>query len=576
MDKKTLLAIILCLLFYVGYTKYLTHKYPDMNKPQVTETAGADKADPSAAGPGTASHSAAGPGTANQGAAGPGSAANANSAASPAGANGSVDQAAPVSPLVSYLAPEDLILENDKVKITFDQMIGGISSVLLKNYKESAEPGSETKKLIEFPLAIQGTIDVAQTAPYKNIEARRSGDSLVFSRVQDDVEITQAFQLGADYELEVATSFKNTRAVSRSLTAGVLLHQNFNMAEEDDGSFFMSASSFIRRSQRFVHGLAGEHDGETIADYCADPEGKPVIALKNADIQYIGADYHYFGAFWLPKDKKLNADYQKVGGTPALCTMALTVYSAYGLVPAGGTVQANGSLYLGPKSVDQLKALGREAIETVDFGWFGFLGKPLLTALMFLNELFQNYGISIIVLTIILKIAFYPLTKSSVVSMKKMQKLQPDLTAIRERNKDNPQKQQQEMMAFMSKHKINPAQGCLPMLPQIPVFIAYYNVLSQSFALRHAPFYGWIHDLSAMDPYYILPVVLGVCMFVQQKLTPNPAVDKTQQRIMMLMPLFFSFMMLSLPSGMVLYMLTNTIVSIAQQQWLHHKIDQAA
>lgn len=564
MDRKTLLAIILCLLFYVGYTKYLTHKYPNMNQPVATETQpdGQTTADSPAAQTGQAPVNPA---------------TEAASSSAPAAGPATLGQgtAEPVSPVVKYLEPKDLVLENSKVKIVFDQGISGIAGVTLKDYKESAEPGSALKELIEFPIVVQGTIDVAQTAPYKNLEVRRDGNSLIFNRVQDDVTITQSFTLGDAYELAVATSFTNTRAVSRSLTAGVLLHQNFNTAEEKSGSFFAGASSFIRRNQRFVHGLTEEHDGEVIADYCKDPEGKPVVALKNADIRYIGADYHYFGSFWLPKDKKLNADYQKVGGNSAQCTMALTVYSAYGLVPAGGTVQANGSLYVGPKSLDQLKALGRDAEETVDFGWFGFLGKPLLAALMYLNGIFHNFGISIIVLTIILKLIFYPLTKSSVVSMKKMQKLQPELTAIRERNKEDPQKQQKEMMAFMSQHKINPAQGCLPMLPQIPVFIAYYNVLSQSFALRHAPFYGWIHDLSAMDPYYILPVVLGVCMFAQQKLTPNPAVDKTQQRIMMMMPLIFSFMMLSLPAGMVLYMLTNTIVSIGQQQWLHYKMDHS-
>ncbi len=157
--------------------------------------------------------------------------------------------------------------------------------------------------------------------------------------------------------------------------------------------------------------------------------------------------------------------------------------------------------------------------------------------------------------------------------MKKMQKLQPEMQKIREKHKDDPQAQQKELMQFMAANKINPAKGCLPILPQIPVFIAFYNVLSQSIELRHAPFFGWIHDLSAHDPYYISPVILGIGMFIQQKLTPNPSMDKTQEKIMLMLPIVFTAMMLSLPAGMVLYMITNTIVSIAQQRWLNRKLN---
>jgi YidC/Oxa1 family membrane protein insertase len=156
--------------------------------------------------------------------------------------------------------------------------------------------------------------------------------------------------------------------------------------------------------------------------------------------------------------------------------------------------------------------------------------------------------------------------------MKRMQKFTPEINRIKEKYKDDKQAQQREMMQFLGKHKINPAKGCLPILPQIPVFIAFYNVLSQSIELRHAPFYGWIQDLSAQDPYYVTPLLLGVGMLIQQKLTPNPTMDKTQERIMMMMPIMFTFMMLTLPAGMVLYMITNTIVSILQQQWLNRHL----
>jgi len=179
---------------------------------------------------------------------------------------------------------------------------------------------------------------------------------------------------------------------------------------------------------------------------------------------------------------------------------------------------------------------------------------------------------AIIIVTLILKMAFYPLTRAAAISTKRMQKLQPEMNALKERLKDDPARQQRELMAFMSKNKVNPFKGCLPILPQVPVFIAFYNVLSQAIELRHAPFYGWLTDLSSKDPYYITPILLGIGMFLQQKLTPNPGMDKNQEKIMLFMPIIFSLMMLSLPAGMVLYMITNTLVSIAQQQWLNRRL----
>jgi YidC/Oxa1 family membrane protein insertase len=210
--------------------------------------------------------------------------------------------------------------------------------------------------------------------------------------------------------------------------------------------------------------------------------------------------------------------------------------------------------------------------KTLDLGFFAKITHPLLSGLHFLNNLVRNWGLAIIILTLLLKLLFYPLTRQAAISMNKMKKLQPEMNKIREKYKDEPQKMQQEIMRFMSVHKVNPMKGCLPILPQIPVFFAFYRVLSTSIELRHAPFFGWIHDLSSADPFYITPLLLGVAMFLQQKLTPTAGLDKAQERIMMLLPIFFTVMMLTLPAGMVIYMLTNTIVSVAQQQWLNRRL----
>lgn len=199
------------------------------------------------------------------------------------------------------------------------------------------------------------------------------------------------------------------------------------------------------------------------------------------------------------------------------------------------------------------------------------IAHPLLLAIKGLHKFTGNYGIAIILLTFLLKILFFPLTKQAAHSAAKMKKLNPEMAKIREKYKSDQQKMQMELMKFMGAHKINPMKGCLPILPTIPVFFALFRVLSASIDLRHAPFYGWITDLSAKDPYFVTPVILTGFMFIQQKMTPMTGMDKSQERIMTFMPVIFGVMMITLPSGLVLYMLTNTVVSIAQQQYLNRK-----
>ena len=215
-------------------------------------------------------------------------------------------------------------------------------------------------------------------------------------------------------------------------------------------------------------------------------------------------------------------------------------------------------------------------MDTVDLGWFAVLSEPLCQATKWLYSLTGNWGFAIILLTVIIKIIFYPLTKSAAIAMHKSKKLQPEMQKLREKYKSDPRRQQQELMAFMAKHKINPMKGCLPMLPQMPVFFALYRVLSTAIELRHAPFMGWIVDLSAADPLYITPLVWGGTMFIQQKLTPSPGMDKSQQRIMMMLPaVFLGNDDYSAVRHGTIYMLSNTIVSIAQQKWLNKKLDAA-
>ena len=233
----------------------------------------------------------------------------------------------------------------------------------------------------------------------------------------------------------------------------------------------------------------------------------------------------------------------------------------------------NTDIFIGPKATPIMSQLGVGLERSVDYGWFAVIAKPLHNLLLWLYGYLGNYGLCIIVLVLMIKTVFYWPTQKSYESMAKMRKLQPEMQRVREQFGDDRQKMGQEMMALYKKHKVNPMGGCLPVVIQIPVFFALYKSLLVSIELRHAPFYGWITDLSAMDPYYVLPIVMGASMIIQQRLNPAPP-DPLQAKIMKFLPVIFTFMFLFFPSGLVLYWLVNNILSIAQQ-WYILKVKNA-
>lgn len=241
----------------------------------------------------------------------------------------------------------------------------------------------------------------------------------------------------------------------------------------------------------------------------------------------------------------------------------------------GNSVSIPLRVYFGPKDLEILRKVEPTLDHTVDFGWFTVFAYPLLKILKWFYQFFQNYGLAIIFLTLLLKVATYPLTYKSMKSMKKMAALQPQLQKLRERHKDDKEALNREMLSLMRTNGYNPAAGCLPILIQMPIFFALYRVLYSSIELYHAPFTLWIHDLSSHDPFYVTPVLLSLTMFVQQKLTPNTATDPAQAKMMQLMPLIFGAFMLALPSGLTVYMLVNAIASILQQLILNKKFNAA-
>ena len=221
-------------------------------------------------------------------------------------------------------------------------------------------------------------------------------------------------------------------------------------------------------------------------------------------------------------------------------------------------------LYVGPKAVEPLQALPHGLEKAVDYGWFHVLAAPLHWLTLWLYEYSGNMGIAIILTTVLLKIALFPLAQRSYMAMAKMKRLQPRMEEMKERYGDDRESFAKNMMALYAQEKVNPMSGCWPMLIQIPIFFAFYKMILVSFEFRHAPFIGWIHDLSVMDPYYVLPIIMGVTMMIQMRLQPS-ATDPIQQKVLQWMPVLFTFFCFSFPAGLVLYWIVNNTLSAAQQ-----------
>jgi YidC/Oxa1 family membrane protein insertase len=282
---------------------------------------------------------------------------------------------------------------------------------------------------------------------------------------------------------------------------------------------------------------------------------------------------HYFVSAWVPPQESKNRySLRKLQGNDVYL-MAVTGEKIN--IAAGASGEYKVDLYVGPKNQDVLKELSEYLDLTIDYGFLWMLAKPIFAALQMIHGLLGNWGWSIILLTLFIKILLYPLSAASLKSMGKMRTLQPEMARIKELYGDDRQKAGQEQMALFKKHRVNPLGGCFPMLLQMPVFIALYWVLSESVEIRHSPWIIWIEDLSAKDPLFILPLIMGASMFLMQKLQPAPT-DPMQAKVFQLMPIMFTFFFLMFPAGLVLYWTVNNLLSILQQWFVNRQIAAAA
>ena len=305
----------------------------------------------------------------------------------------------------------------------------------------------------------------------------------------------------------------------------------------------------------------------------ADPSRKPAYT-KSADNGWVGMIEHYFVAAWIPLDTKMQRQFYTTRLDGGLYTAGVR-YASVPIAP-GATGAVRASLYVGPQDQEQLAKLAKGLDLVVDYGIFTIIAAPLFWLLKWLHGILGNWGWSIIVMTILIKSAFYPLNHASARSMAKMKVVAPKMKALQEQYANDKQQLQIKMMELYRQEKINPLGGCLPILVQIPVFIALYWVLLSAVDLRHAPWIGWIHDLSAPDPLFILPVVYAITAYLQVKLSPTPISDPVQAKVMQIMPVAFSVMFLFFPSGLVLYWLINNCIQIFQQWHMNRVLEKEA
>ena len=293
---------------------------------------------------------------------------------------------------------------------------------------------------------------------------------------------------------------------------------------------------------------------------------------KNANDGWLALIQHYFVGAWLPKEGAAREYYTKQLSDKIYSIGAV---SHVGSVVPGANAEVKARFFAGPQEQDHLKTVAPGLEYVVDYGWLTVIASPLFWVLSAIQKLVHNWGVAIILLTVLIKLAFYPLSAKSYKSMAQMRELAPRLQRMKEQYGDDRQKMHQAMMELYKTEKINPMGGCLPILVQIPVFISLYWVLLGSVEMRHAPFALWIHDLSAIDPYYVLPILMGITMIIQTKLNPTPP-DPIQAKVMMIMPVVFSVFFFFFPAGLVLYWLVNNVLSIAQQWNINRTIGQGA
>lgn len=472
----------------------------------------------------------------------------------------------------------EVMVETDVVRAVLTSRGGALKSWRLKSYEAADGQGVELVALQqedalgplqvssgnpEVPAPLDFDIDKTQLSLRSPSEA---GSITLSSRGSGPLRLSKRLTFkGNSYRVEVELSWKNTGKKPITIAPELAWGPGFyhDTAHGNQRAQVVSATSWV--------------DGKRVRDDLGSLKG---AATHSGRVSWTALQNLYFAAALSPEDKESVATVRKgLNEQPVIALVA----PPQSLEP-GGELTQRIAVYSGPKDLDHLSAAGSDLSKIVDLGWFDALARPALHLLRFLNRLSGNYGVAIILVSVLQKVILHPLTAKSLRSMQAMKSLQPKIAAISERNKNNATKKQQEVMALYKKHGVNPLGGCLPMLIQLPIFVALYNALSSSVEMWRAPFL-WIGDLSQPDalfafdvwglkdyPFNLLALLMGASMFFQQKMSPPTTSDPQQAKMMLyLLPTMFTFMFWTFPSGLVLYWLVSNLLQMGQQQWLQKR-----
>ncbi|MYN12601.1 membrane protein insertase YidC [Pusillimonas sp. TS35] len=470
---------------------------------------------------------------------------------------------------------EKVNIKTDVYDLTFDTLGAQLVKAELLNY---TAPGSKDQPMVLFDnvpsntyLAQTGVIGAPQGAsypthltPFTLVSQGRSleGDKLdvVFEAQSDGLRVVKTYTLRrGSYDIDVRHDIYNVG--SQPVSPSLYLQLTRDSNDPGDKSAFYSTFTgpALYSAEEKFQKIPFKDIDKGNASY-----------VKQADNGWIGMVQHYFASAWVPKEgvTRHNEALRLSNNLYAIRTI-----EAVGTIQPGQHIAVDSSLWVGPQDQKAMSAIAPGLELVVDYGWLTIIAKPLFKLMTWIHSLLGNWGWTIVVLTLLIKLVFYPLSAASYRSMAKMKQVAPRMQALREKFGDDKAKLNAAMMEMYRTEKINPLGGCLPMVIQIPVFIALYWVLLGSVEMRGAPWVLWIHDLSARDPWFILPAIMMATMFLQIKLNPTPP-DPTQAKIMMIMPLVFGGMMFFFPAGLVLYWCVNNAVSIAQQRYIMHKLDK--
>jgi YidC/Oxa1 family membrane protein insertase len=494
-----------------------------------------------------------------------------------------VSQAAPSFPIPSVKATWDIVVDTPLYRAVFTETGGRLKSLSLKRYRETIDENSPDKELVRehkienLPLAfnfVNHPVAALNLAPFvadqKSLQLNEGDTSkkLTFSyEAPGWLRITREYVFYADSYL--------TDLTIRVTNLG-------SQPWEDAPTLSLINVPFSSRQSGYNFG----GPALLVADKLEEVKLKKIKSDTKlpGPIDWFAYTNQYFIMAVVPVD--LVPNYARLNVLDSSAEMVESTFvGPKVMIQPGAQQEIRFKLYMGPKEIKTLQAAHLKLEKAVNFGWFDVIAQPLLVCLKFFYRFTHNYGIAIILLTFLIKVLFWPLTHKSYVSMQAMKKLQPKMAQIREKYKNDKEKMNQEIMQLYRTHKANPLGGCLPMVLQIPVFFALYRVLYSSIAMRHAPFVWWINDLSAPDrlpvgfqiPYLggfpVLTLLMGASMFIQQKMTPTTG-DPRQEKMMLMMPVIFTFMFVNFPSGLVLYWLVNNVLTIGQQYYINKKATQ--